>query len=245
MSTKFDRVQLVGVLLMVGGMMFVEMVHIAELTYPNYSVSANWFSDLGQTCSYVGQYYPHDCVFVQPAATIFNGSIILLGLMLVASLYLMWPVKASRRLFVLLGLSGIGCLGVGFFPEGVVPLHALFAMLVFATGAIAAIESFRFLPRPAGYVAVVLGCISLLALAILIGWGGEIVAATWTPLGLGGMERMTVYPELIWLIALGAAVIAKPDLFTRPSCLASPAVGSTEHAPGETPVSERSPYPPA
>lgn len=217
MFTRLSRVQWAGLLLLVGGVTFLMVLHLAETTFPGYSVSLNWISDLGQSCSYAGTNWPHDCVYVQPAATIFTAGAVLFGGLLLAGAYLLFPFRRPRRLALFLGLAGAGAVGLALFPEGVPLGHAAAAGAALFGGALAALESFRFVPRPLGYLFLVLGSVSLVAFGIVVTVGGGTGAPTWTPLGKGGMERMAVYPELLWDIAFGATLMSQPDWLAEPT----------------------------
>jgi len=182
---------IVGALLFVGGLQFIVAMIVAEAVYPNYSISGNYISDLG--------------VWSKPSAIIFNPSIVLLGLTIVIGAYFIqreFRLGAITGLFV---LAGIGPIGVGLFPEntflasGVPVIHSIAAIISFVFGGIAAIACYRITRRPFRYFSVILGVATLLAL---------ILFATTRPdylgIGVGGMERMIVYPNLIWTIGLGA-----------------------------------------
>ncbi len=219
MPAKLNRVQWAGLLLLVGGVTFLLALHLAELTFPGYSVSQNWISDLGQSCSYSASNWPQDCVYVQPAATIFAAAAIVFGGLMLAAAYLLYPLPRPRRLSVFLGLVGVGAIGVALFPEGNPVPHGAFAALILGFAALGAVESFRLVPRALGLLFLVLASISLVAFATLITVGGGTVAPTWTPLGKGGMERMVVYPELLWDVAFGATLMSLPESVAAPGRL--------------------------
>lgn len=221
MPTNLSRVEWAGLFLLVGGITFGMALHLAELTFPGYSVSQNWISDLGQSCSYAGTNWPRDCVFVQPAASIFTAGVVLFGGLMLLSAWMLYPLRPARRLSLLLGAVGVGAIGLAAFPEGVPAPHAAFAAVALLSGALAAAESFRFVARPLGLLFLLLAGISLVAFVILVTVGGGTVPPTWTPLGKGGMERMVVYPELLWDIAFGATLLARPHSFADAWSLAT------------------------
>lgn len=190
---------------------------VAEAVYPGYSPRDNWISDLGATCSYAGDYRPHDCVYVQPASAIFMIGAVSLGTLLLASAYLLHPLAASRRLPIFLGLAGAGGVGVGLVSEEFAPFHSIFASLMFLTGGLAAVESSRFLPRLLGHVSLILAAIVFAASGIVLTVGGGIGPPSWTPLGLGGMERLIAYPQLLWVVLFGATIAARPVTLEMPT----------------------------
>ncbi len=194
-----NNAKIAGALFFVGSIQFVIALIIAEAIYPNYSTSANYISDLG--------------VWNQPSAVIFNPSIILFGLLVIASAYFFRKHFKIRGVTVLFALAGAGAMGVGFFPEdtflvnGVPVLHAISAVLVFIVGGISAIVSNRVTKSPFRYFSVILGAMALVAAVLFfttqdLGYLG---------LGVGGMERMMAYPTLLWIISFGGYLLAAPD----------------------------------
>src|SRR2546426_12640590 len=97
-----DR-QWAGRALFLGTVEFAMGVTIAEIVYPDYSVSGMYISDLG-----VGT----------AAAPIFNGPIIVLGLLLVLCAWFIFRGYRDRFLLVALAIAGIGAAGVGTFTDG-------------------------------------------------------------------------------------------------------------------------------
>ncbi len=138
-----------GALVFVGGAQFAVLMIVAEAVYPGYSISANYISDLG--------------VWGQPSAAFFNPSIILFGLLVLAGSYFVQKTFGKPRFGIMLALSGLGALLVGFFPEntlvvnGVPIIHSIAALLSFIFGGLAAITSYRVTRPPFRYFSVVLG----------------------------------------------------------------------------------------
>ncbi len=219
-STRLERSQQAGALLLVGGLIALVGIHVAEFLYPGYSVSEDFVSDLGATCSGLVSNAPRDCVVVQPASAVFSVSIDLLGLLVFAAAIRLYPLAQPSRLAVLLGVTGLGALGVGLVSEAYSPFHSVFALTAFLGGALAALESFRVLPRSLGIVAVALGGVALVAL----GWFSiaavalrtAAIPSLWVPLGVGGMERMVVYPILAWVILFGTALMTLANPLGKP-----------------------------
>ena len=187
-----------GTLLFVGGSQFTVGMIVAEAVYPNYSVFENYISDLG--------------VWSKPSAAIFNPSVILLGLTILISAYFIqreFRMGAITSFFV---LAGLGPIGVGIFPEntflvnGVPLIHSIVALISFVFGGIAAITSYKITKGPFRYFSVILGVATLFALLLF---------ATTRPdylgIGVGGMERMIVYPTLVWTIGMGANLLPSPN----------------------------------
>jgi len=177
---NYDYGRLAGSALFVGTVQFLLALIVAGALYPGYSVADNTISDLG----------------VGPSALIFNSSVFLLGVMIVVAAYLIQCAFRSKLFFVLFVLTGIGAMGVGLFPESVPPFHKIASLIVFLFGGLSAIASYKLQKPPLSYFAVLLGVMTLAALA-LYGLG------TYLGLGKGGVERMIVYPVLLWGVGFG------------------------------------------
>jgi hypothetical membrane protein len=162
---------------------------IAEIVYPGYNMSTNYISDLG-----VGT----------AAAIVFNVSIILLGLAILAASWFLFRAFRDRYLTITFALAGIGALGVGIFTEAYAGTHTVVSFVAFLFSALSAILAFRIMRPPLQYLSVLLGVVSLVAL-------GLFASGTYAGLGRGGMERMIVWPVLIWGPALGGYLMAVPS----------------------------------
>ena len=183
-----------GVFLFIGAIQFVLGMLIAEFLYPGYSASMNYISDLGATCRTT-------CLIHQPSASIFNTSISLLGVLALVSSYFIWREFHNRSISLLLGLSGIGMVGVGLFPETAGIIHLIASFIAFFFGGLSAIATYKLVKAPFAYLSVLMGMISLIALALFI---SEIFLG----LGPGGMERMIAYPLLLWVIGFGGNLMS-------------------------------------
>jgi hypothetical membrane protein len=171
------------------------LVHLAEFLYPGYSVSGNYISDLG----------------VAPTAArwVFTAAIILFGSMALVSAALLRQRLKKSLLRPFLGLSGIGAIGVGVFNENYIPeVHALFALMAFLFGNLAAVYSYKMVHPPLSFLFVLLGIIGLSALVLLVG-------RTYLGLGAGGMERMIFYPAMFWALGFGAYMLAEENAVSR------------------------------
>lgn len=177
---NYENEKMAGALFFVAGVEFLLFLVIAESLYPDYSVSQNYISDLG----------------VGSTALLFNTSVFLLGILLVAGTYFIHRAFNFRLLTVFLVLTGIGAMGVGLFPEDAGFIHGIAALITFLFGGLSAIATYKLLKSPLSYFSVLLGVISLVAL-ILFMTGNHL------GLGPGGMERMVAYPTLLWGIGIG------------------------------------------
>jgi len=178
-----------GTLLFLAGFIALMGIITGEIFYPSgYSTGNSEISDLGST-------RPPETLIYQPSAAIFNGTMILTGILVLAGAFFAYRAGWELWSSLLLALVGTGILGVGIFPGNVGTLHGLSAMLTFIGGGIAAVMSARSLYGPFRFIAVLLGCITLLALLSL----GVLIPL----LGDGGAERWIAYPIIFWLTGLG------------------------------------------
>lgn len=176
----------------------------AEVLYPNYTTRQD-ISDLGST-------RPPNPVIHEPSATIFNSTMLLTGLIVILSSYLLYRAMDRRGFPVTLAIFGLGAFGVGVFPGNVAPWHGLFALLTFFMGGITVLLSARVVSRPFSFLCGVFGGVSLLILISVFFFG--LVVDGPHPLeflGAGGIERWVVYPLILWLLAFGGYLLAEPD----------------------------------
>lgn len=193
---KYSDGRVTGILLFVATAQFVFGLDIAEALYPGYSASANYISDLG----------------VGPSAIYFNSSVFLMGLLMIIGAYFLQRAFDYTMLTIMLALTAIGAMGVGVFTEDFGTLHMVVSLIAFLFGGLSTIFSavcshvheVKLLKTHFSVIAVILGVISLGALAL---FAGQIYLG----LGRGGMERMIAYPLLVWGIGFGGYLIAYPE----------------------------------
>ncbi len=179
---NYDDVSKAGYLIIIGASQFLIFWKVAEFLRPEYSVSQDVISALG-----VGE-----------NAFIFNASVMILGLLgILASYYIL---KYDKVLAVLLALSSIGAVGVGLFPMDNPLPHFISALLAFLFAGLATLYSARLDKSMLRILWVILGITSLSALMLFI-------TDNYLGLGRGGMERLIVYPPLIWLLVFGRGLI--------------------------------------
>jgi hypothetical membrane protein len=189
----YDHRKVAGALLFVGGSQFVLGMLVAEALYPGYSISQNYISDLG----------------VGPSALIFNSSVFLLGLMIVASACSVHPSFKNRLVTGLLVLAGAGAMGVGVFPENYPAMHEIVSDIAFIFGGLLPIAACRLVRKPLSYLSVVMGVLSLSAMVLLSAqYSFSLGEQYLLGLGPGGMERMIAYPILLWEAAFGGYLMA-------------------------------------
>jgi len=198
-----------GVAIFVGAVQFSLCLILSEIVYSTsgplntsgsgnttgyiYSVANNYVSDLGANCRTT-------CTSV-PSAYLFDTSIAVMGLLIIVGAYFLHRAYQWKPATVMIAIAGIGALGVGLFPETTGIAHSIFSLIVFLFAGLAALVTARFQRKPMFYFSILLGLATLAALFLYI--GGEYVG-----LGAGGMERMVVYPVLVWSIGFGGHLMA-------------------------------------
>ncbi len=181
-------------MLLMGSIQYIVVQLICEAVYPNYSISANFISDLG--------------VWGQPTAAAFNASIVLLGATVFASAFLMRKQLGLGWKFWLFAVASAGYMLIGLFPEdgyGIEALsifHASGAIMGFVVGGAAALSAATFTRRPFKQLSAVLGALTLVAAVLFI-------AEADLGLGIGGIERVMTYPLLLWYVALGGYLLRR------------------------------------
>ena len=193
--TKYSDGKIAGTLLFGGSAQFILALIVAEAFYPGYSVAQNFISDLGATCRAT-------CLVVQPTSIIFNSSVTLLGLLAILASYFIKREFRWRTLTFLVIMSGVGITGVGVFPETAGVVHHIVSLIAFLFAGLSAIASCKLQKAPSSYFSVLLGVMTLVALTLY-------VSNIFLGLGQGGMERMIVYPALVWTVGFGVYLMGK------------------------------------
>jgi hypothetical membrane protein len=169
--------KILDVLFFTAAVQFLLSIIIAEALYPGYSIANNYISDLG----------------VGPSALLFNTSLLVLGALIIIGTYYLHRILHVKIFTAFLAIAAVGCICVGVFTEHSEPMHSIASSIVFFFGGLSVIVSFRWIQQPFSYVSLILGVISLGAL-FLFG------IHQYLGLGVGGMERMIVYPILAWMM---------------------------------------------
>jgi hypothetical membrane protein len=191
--------KIAGTLLTVGGIQFVLALIIAEAIYPGYIIADNYISDLG--------------VWGKPSAAIFNPSVIIFGITIIAASVFIKRYFRLGKLAYLYTIAGAGTLGVGIFPEntfiisGMSVLHSISALLAFVAGSLSAIVTYKITKTPFRYLSAFLGAFSLVALVVFLATRD----ASALGIGAGGLERMVAYPTTLGLIGFGGYLLGSQD----------------------------------
>jgi hypothetical membrane protein len=181
-----------GALIFIAASQFVLGLIVAEALYPNYIISDKYISDLG----------------VGPSSMIFNSSVFLMGLLLIIGTYFLQRAFNFKALTVLLILAALGTMGVGVFTENSGTFHPVVSLIAFLFGGLSTMFSFKLVRKPFSVIAAILGLMSLGALVLF-------ASKNYLGLGAGGMERMILYPILMWGAGFGGALIAQPEKQTN------------------------------
>jgi hypothetical membrane protein len=191
-----------GLLFTLAGAVIVLGIISAEALYPAaYSTGANEISDLGGT-------RPPEGIVLQPSAAIFDGSMIIVGLLVVAGSWFVQRAFGRRSVTMPLAILGAAAFGVGVFPGNTGAPHAICAMVTFVAGGVAAIAAAQVVRGPFGVLSIALGSIALLTLVSYLLLGD---ASPMARLGVGGLERWIVYPVVIWVVAFGGYLSGRAD----------------------------------
>lgn len=196
---NLDNKKIAGLLLFIAVMQFVLITVVCETVYPGYIAGQQAISDLGNW-NLAGHF-----------AAVFSVSSILFGVLIIAGAYFIGQGFKTRRFSSLLALAGVGNVVVGVVAENIVPaVHSLFALIMFVSWAVAAVVSFRFWKSPFSYLSVALGAFSLLMLAFSL--VQRVSPSFLLGFGLGGVERLIVYPLWLWTLGLGAHLMGQSTL---------------------------------
>jgi hypothetical membrane protein len=191
-----------GVLLFSAGAILLMGIITAEALYPVvYSTAGNEISDLGGT-------RPPEGLVFQPSATIFNVTMMLTGLLVAIAALVVHRAYGHWSVSTPIAALGLGALAVGIFPGPTGNPHAIAAMVAFFSGGFAAVLSARVVRPPFRYPLLILGVITLTALASYFTLGDA--NPRWE-LGVGGAERWVAYPEILWLMGFGGYLAGRVD----------------------------------
>jgi hypothetical membrane protein len=180
--------KMAGVFFFIAAVQFILVLLVAEAGYPGYNITKNYVSDLG----------------VGPSSLMFNLSAVLLGVLIIIGTYFLQRGFPIKLLSAFLIIAAIGSIGVGIFPEDKEPVHSIGAALIFLFGGLSTLYSSRLIKRPFSVISILLGVISLSASVFF-------AMNQYLGLGAGGMERLIVYPFLIWTIGFSGYLLISPD----------------------------------
>jgi hypothetical membrane protein len=194
--------RLAGSLLTLAGVTILMGIITAEALYPDvYTTGGSEISDLGGT-------RPPNSLIFQPSAMIFDLSMAAIGILVIAGSWFVYRAFGRRSVTIPLTVLGVGALGVGLFPGNTGTPHAIFAMITFVAGGVAAVSAARVTTAPFRVISFALGAVSLLTLVSYMLLGDSSPMAEF---GIGGIERWIVYPVIVWVIAFGGYLCGRAD----------------------------------
>ncbi|VVB75106.1 Uncharacterised protein [uncultured archaeon] len=176
--------KLIGFLCIFASVQFLLVMLYLESIIPGFDRAKNVISDLG----------------VGSTALAFNSSIILTGAIVIILAFLF--LKSSKKLlpFTALVVFGIAIACVGVFPTNIRAPHVTAAIITFVIGPLICIGSYWYSKKPQSYLFVLLWLISIIA---SISYQFSVLGGT----GFGLLERIIVYPLLIWAIVFGIQMV--------------------------------------
>ncbi len=188
-----------GILYSSAGFVLLMGIITAETKYPifRHYTTRQEISDLGGT-------RPPQGLVTQPSAMIFDTTMLIAGVLLLAGAFVLWRLYRDWVLTVASTLFGAGVLLVGIFP-GNTSTHPYVAMIAFVFSALTAIAACRVTSAPFRFMSVAAGLLSLAALvAGELGDNSPVVKS----IGIGGTERWVVFPIILWLVFFGGYLLA-------------------------------------
>jgi hypothetical membrane protein len=183
---------------------YVIQVIVAFAFKSGYNWAHNTISDLGNTkCGMYG-----GRLVCSPLHATMNVSFIFLGVTICAGAFLLyrrfttgWPTLIG---FGCMGLAGLGTLLVGLYPENTVSsFHITGAALAFIFGNLGMIVlglSIKQVSSQMRLYTMLSGIVGLIALILF-------QRHIYLGIGIGGMERITAYPQTIWMIVFGEYIL--------------------------------------
>ncbi len=203
LKTFNDRYPFVGpTFWIVSVQYYLTQIIVALAWSTHYSWAQNTISDLGNTSCNTYAYR----MVCSPLHGLMNASFITLGITMIGGSTLIYREFKKSTLsgigFSFMGLSGIGTLLVGIFPENSINiLHILGASAVFLIGnlGIALLGKTLDIPKSLRYYTLLSGLVALIASLLF-------VCHLYLGLGIGGMERLATYPQTMWLIVFGVYI---------------------------------------
>jgi hypothetical membrane protein len=177
--------------LLLAGTVNVIFNMVSEGTYPGYNLGINALSDMGAVGS--------------PTFLLWNGQLLITGALSFIGITLFLgssalPIPNHGIAWILYMMPPLGTIVVSLVPENsILALHAIGAFMVFIFGGLGPIYAYRFTKPPFRYLSVLLGAVSLVAIAL---FGIPSVV------GFGIAERLVVYPFNIWTISFAGYLMS-------------------------------------
>ena len=186
-----------GLLMFLAGFLIFMGITTGEIFYTeDFNARDNYISELASKIN-------TEASFKQISAAIFDFTMIIAGLMVMAGTWFVNKIFKKYLLTIPMALLGAGLTCFGILPGQISPDYDIFALLVFLCGSMSAIVSFKIVDAPLRYI---FGCFGVIVLVFLIFKGNFVLA-----LGVGGAERWLFYPVVFWIIGMGAYLLGIKD----------------------------------
>ena len=193
-----DDERLAGVLLFVLAAQFMIVIMLAASIAPGYDFNGAAISDLG---------------VIPSTALLFNVSLVAVGALNIVGGYLLYRSHGRPWILAAFVLAGLGAIGAGLVPLGTSDLHSLFALLAFLFFNLEAIAIGVRIRGTMGAISVIAGAIGLVFMVLMV-IGDSGTSGAFGVIGHGGTERMIVYPAMLWMLAFGGYLLARPRTAT-------------------------------
>ena len=137
-------------------------------------------------------------------------------LLILFAIYINRHKTNFKTLNILLFLMAIGSMGVGIFTEDFNFVHGAIASVAFFFAGLSRVWSAKIFQKPFSTLSILLGLMALIALTLyslgMVTSGSitsiePINSVFYLGLGPGGMERIIVYPALMWLAGFGGYML--------------------------------------
>lgn len=195
MDMKCDNQTSAGWLLAIGAAQFLTILMLLEAIAPGYSMHDGAISDLGT---------------IPETELWFALTLFAIGTTNLLAGWFLYRTWHDKRLFAVFVLGSIGAMGAALVPlDNPSDLHGLFALLAFLFMNVEAILvglKFKGGLRAASIVAGVLGLVFMVMMMLVDAESLDVSGS----IGHGGVERMIVYPVLIWMVLIGGYLLAQP-----------------------------------
>lgn len=189
---RYNPLNIGGIFYVIAAFQFFVFELVSEILYPGYSVANNYVSDLGATC--VNPPNTTSCVVHQPSAMIFDATVFLLGLMLLAGTFLVYLGTRKRPYFIVTAVADFVILLVGVFPENTGWIHAGISLVLFLFLGVSLILAWTIIKEGnvLRYATVAFGVLTLFFNYVNI-----------PEVGVGGVERLIVLSALSGILTIG------------------------------------------
>ncbi|MBK8084375.1 MAG: DUF998 domain-containing protein [Devosia sp.] len=174
---------------------FVTVITLAASAAPGYDLAGGAISDLG---------------VIAETALLFNAALLLVGLLNLFGAYYAYRLERGRLLFGICGIASIGAIGAGLMPLSTGGWHGIFALLAFVFFNLEVIgQAMRTDLAALRWTGLVLATVGLVHVVLMaIGDAGN--PLFFGPIGHGGVERLIVYPPMLWLMVYGGFRLGRP-----------------------------------